>query len=190
MAKTRVFVAVPIGEAVRAQATAAIEMLRSPGDNVKWVAPENLHWTLHFLGEITDDEIAQVCRRVVRAAGDFTPFELVATGISAFPKQTRPRTLWLGAGQGGEELIALHAAIGDELADLGFRGERRPFVPHLTLGRVGRDSSVTAALADRLTELTGFDGGAMQVGAVAVFASRLRREAPSYQILATAKFGN
>lgn len=184
--KTRTFIAVPAEGEVRGAATRAIEELRSDIGRVKWVEPENLHWTLQFLGDIDDVEMAQVCRRVVKVVAEHKPFVLHSTGISAFPSPERPKTLYLAAGEGSDDFIALQSDIEESLSDLGFRGERRRFVPHLTLGRVQRGASLRVILVDRLEQLRELKTVAMPVDEVVVYASRLQREGPGYHVLATA----
>lgn len=184
--KTRTFIAVPAEGEVQGAAAKAIEDLRSDIGGVKWVEPENLHWTLQFLGDIDDVEMAQVCRRVVKVVSEHEPFVLHSTGISAFPSPERPKTLYLAAGEGSDDFIALQSDIEESLSDLGFRGERRRFVPHLTLGRVQRGASLRAVLVDRLKKLSELETGAMPVDEVIVYASRLQREGPGYHVLATA----
>ena len=187
MAKTRTFIAVAASNAQRTRALEAIETLRSIRADIKWVGADALHWTLQFLGDLDDNELAQVCRRVEGAVREQVPFPLVAHGVGAFPTIARPRTLWLGAGEGGEALCRLQAASEKGLADLGFRGERRPFVPHLTLGRLGRGRADREPLARRLAELAEFDGETTLVDEVTVQASYLERSGPTYQVLARAK---
>jgi len=189
MAKTRTFIAVDAVDAVHAAAQTAIDRLRSAAENVKWVEPENLHWTLQFLGDLTDVEMAEVCLRTVRTAAKHEGFTIEAKGVGAFPSIHRPRTLWLGAGEGGDQMIALQASIEEALRSLGFRGENRKFVPHLTLGRVGRGPTGGKVLADRLAKLADFDGGVMGLDAVTVYASELGREGPTYHVLARAPLG-
>jgi 2'-5' RNA ligase len=186
MSKTRTFIAIEAADEVHGAALAAIERLRSADDNVKWVEPDNLHWTLQFLGDLTDVEMAEVCLRTVRAAAKHEAFDVTAHGVGAFPSIHRPRTLWLGAGEGAEQIIALQADIEQTLSSLGFRGENRKFVPHLTLGRAGRGSGGGRTLVERLEKLSDFDGGVMGVDAVTVFASELGREGPTYHVLAHA----
>ncbi len=171
---------------MQVRALEAIDRLSSFRADVKWVAQDALHWTLQFLGDLDDDELAQVCRRVASAVRGHAPFPLVAHGIGAFPAVARPRTLWLGAGEGGDALCRLQSAGEKALSDLGFRGERRPFVPHLTLGRVGRGGAGRQRLVERLTELADFTGESMLVEEVTVQASYLQRSGPTYQVLARA----
>ncbi len=184
--KTRTFVAIEAVDEVHARALQAIDRLSGDAENVKWVAPDNLHWTLQFLGDIADVQMAEACRIVGKVAARHAPFGLTATGVGAFPKVERPRTLWLGAGQGGEALCQLQADLEDALAELGFRGENRRYVPHLTLGRLGRGSHGGLALAERVAQMSDFEGGSMEVDEVKVFASILERGGPIYHVLSHA----
>jgi RNA 2',3'-cyclic 3'-phosphodiesterase len=186
MAKTRTFIAVEAIDEAHVAALAVIDRLRSAAEGVKWVAPDNLHWTIQFLGDLDDREMAEVCLRTVRVAARHEAFELEARGVGAFPSVQRPRTLWLGAGQGADRLCDLQSDIEQSLEDLGFRGENRAYVPHLTIGRTGRGPAGGPLLAERLAKLADFDGGVMSVDEVIVFASELGREGPEYSVLARA----
>ena len=187
MAKTRTFIAIPALDGVHAAALTAIDRLRSAADNVKWVEPDNLHWTLQFLGDLTDVEMAEACLWTVRASARHEAFTLEALGVGAFPSHQRPRVLWLGAGEGGDQLVALQASIEESLASLGFRGENRAFTPHLTLGRAAtRGGSAGPLLAERLRTLAEVSGGTMGVDEVIVYASESSRDGPHYHVLARA----
>ena len=189
MSKTRTFIAIEAVDEVHARALQAIDQLQTAADDVKWVAPENLHWTLQFLGDIADEVMAEVCRVVARVARAYEPFSLTADGVGAFPKIEKPRTLWLGATEGSEPLCELQDELEEALCELGFRGESRQFVPHLTLGRLGRYSRATQDLTDRLTALSTFEGGTMAVDEVMVFASELLKTGPAYHVLSRAPLG-
>jgi 2'-5' RNA ligase len=189
VAKTRTFIAVEALDAVQTAALGVIDRLRGVAEGVRWVAPDNLHWTIQFLGDLDDREMAEVCLRTVRVAKRHEPFELAALGVSAFPSVQRPRTLWIGAGEGAAQFCALQAQIEESLYDLGFRGENRAFTPHLTIGRTGRGGHGGAVLAERLAKLADFDGGVMSVDEVFVFASELGRDGPVYSVLARAPLG-
>jgi 2'-5' RNA ligase len=189
MPKTRTFIAVEAVDEAHAAALAAIDGLRSAAEGVKWVAPDNLHWTLQFLGDLDDREMAEVCLRTVRVVARHEPFELAAVGVGAFPAIHRPRTLWVGAGEGREQFCELQADVEASLRELGFRGEGRAFTPHLTIGRAGRGSHAGPTLTERLAHLADFDGGRMSVDEVLVFASELSRDGPVYTVLARAPLG-
>lgn len=181
----RTFIAVPVSTHIRQAAGRLAELLRPSAGDVKWVSPENLHWTLQFLGEVGELEIPAVCSAVSTAAAEVDAFELEARGAGAFPAPDRPRTLWIGAGAGAQAMVALHDAMQRKLNRLGYRAEHRRFVPHLTLGRAGRNSR-PRPLVRELAGLAEFDGGSMLVDEVTIFASKLSSEGPNYEVLAHA----
>lgn len=185
--RTRTFIAVTASPEVRARAIELIDALRpAAGDaGVKWVREANLHWTLQFLGEVDDLQIPEVCNRVAQAVAEIEVFDLEARGAGAFPSVDRPRTLWLGAAAGSDDMVALQKSIDRSLRKLGFRGENRRFVPHLTLGRAGRGRP-PASLAEILATLADFDAGTMSVDEVTIYSSQLTSEGPIYSVLSHA----
>jgi 2'-5' RNA ligase len=181
----RTFIAVAASPDVRRGAELLVNRLRPSAGDVKWVTAVNLHWTLQFLGVVDEREIPAVCKAVTAAAAMIEPFDLTARGAGAFPTAHRPRTLWLGAGQGGDSMVALQHAIERSLKKLGYRGEDRRYVPHITLGRAGRHGR-PPSLATELAALADFDAGSMLVDEVTVFSSTLTREGSEYRVLAHA----
>jgi 2'-5' RNA ligase len=182
---TRTFIAVSASPEIRRAAGKLADLLRPSAGDVKWVVPENLHWTLQFLGDVDALEIPVVCNVVSKAIENLESFDLQARGAGAFPAADRPRTLWLGAGVGAQAMVALHAAIQKQLDRLGYRGEGRRYVPHITLGRAGRNAP-PRSLVRELAGLAEYEGGSMLVEEVTVFASRLGPEGPTYEVLARA----
>jgi RNA 2',3'-cyclic 3'-phosphodiesterase len=183
--KTRTFIAVLLAPDVRRRALEVIHELQPVAGDVKWVAPENMHWTLQFLGNVKDLELPAICEAVAAAVDDVEPFDLFVRGVGAFPSADRPRTLWLGAGHGANEMMTLQSAIELALEDLGFRGENRRYTPHVTLGRAGRGDS-PRELAAQLATLADFPAGTMLVDEVTIFASIPARVGPEYRVIAHA----
>jgi 2'-5' RNA ligase len=183
--RIRTFIAVTASPAIRQAALKLTATLGPLAGDVKWVAPENLHWTLQFLGEVEQLEIHSVCTAVSTAALEVDSFDVEARGAGAFPAPDRPRTLWIGAGAGAQAMVALHDAIQRKLTRLGYRSEHRRFVPHITLGRVGRDSP-PRPLVRELAGLAEYKAGSMLVDEVTVFASKITSDGPVYEVLARA----
>ena len=177
----RTFVAVELAPTIRTRAEKLIAELSGTSANVKWVEPYNLHWTLHFLGNVPVLELPRVCEVLAEATAELHSFEMEAHGAGAFPEASRPRTVWIGPGEGAEAMIILHDYIDQRLSDLGFRSEHRRFRPHITLGRVRGDVPGNHELGQLILANRDFDGGRMLVDEVVLFSSELDRNGPRYE---------
>src|SRR5215208_4100908 len=111
MPRTRTFIAVEIGDEIRANAVALQGALARAGADVRWVAPDSMHVTLLFLGEVDDRELHAVCRAVQDVAATEPRFALRVAGVGAFPNARRPKTVWAGVTDGADELRRLYDAI-------------------------------------------------------------------------------
>ena len=107
----RTFIAVELPKAVTHRAGQLIDRLNVTSAKVKWVEPHNMHLTLKFLGDVNTRMIPDVCQAVSTAAEPLEPFDLQCCGAGAFPSSQRPRTVWLGAGDGEENVLELHDKI-------------------------------------------------------------------------------
>jgi 2'-5' RNA ligase len=152
---------------------------RQAGLKVGWVDPTHMHVTLKFLAEIPEDSVWAVRDRVTEKLAGRPALPLQVRGVGAFPDRERPRVLWVGIDSAEDAVTRLAADIDCWLVDLGFAKEKRPFHPHLTLGRV------KAGAADLLTGLEPVDYGACTLSAVVLYQSVLKREGAEYSPLAT-----
>jgi len=132
----RAFVAVVLDDGLRSAIAATIERLRPLGSSVVWVPPRNLHVTLQFLGDQSEERLAEAEAALADAAAGSAPLDVTFHGIGAFPGLERPRILWVGLAHGALEARRLQARVADALATRGFMKEERPWHPHLTIGRV------------------------------------------------------
>jgi 2'-5' RNA ligase len=187
MGRIRTFIAVDIGKAIRDRAVALQETLAKSTSDVKWVEPENIHVTLLFLGEVDEREVPAVCRAVADQLREQPAFSLSVEGVGCFPNSRRPRVLWIGVGEGTQELCAIHDTLEPPLLDLGcYRREERKYTPHITLGRVKTDRPADR-LAQALAQQAGWRGGQTVVNEVHVMSSKLGSHGPAYAILSRAK---
>lgn len=185
----RSFIAAEISPNVRARASRLITELSVTDAKISWVQPRNLHLTLIFLGDVSMNEVPRLCSAMTRAAAELPPFDLEVRGAGAFPNPARPRTLWLGVGDGSEEMIQLHDALQDALAELGYRPEGRRFRPHLTLGRVRQTPRDAGALVQLLEERRDYLADVMSVADITLFSSELTKDGPVYDPLGEAELG-
>jgi 2'-5' RNA ligase len=187
MARVRTFIAVGLDKSVHDRTVALQEALAQSGAEVKWVEPENLHVTLLFLGEVGDRDLPAVCRVVAECAAGQAPFPMTVERAGCFPNPRRPRVLWVGVGEGTQELVALHDALEPPLMELGcYRREERQYTPHITLGRV-RSERPSDQLAGALAKHAGWQAGRMQVREVLVMGSELTPKGPVYTVMGRGK---
>ena len=148
----RLFIAVKANDDFNREVLRLKRKLADTGADVKWVEPENLHFTLHFLGDVDAAKLPAV-KEAVQAAASAEPFEINLTGLGAFPSAERPQVLWAGAEDKTRGLERIYDAIGAKLRAAGFETETRPFVAHMTLGRA-RGLRGARALSAAIAELS------------------------------------
>jgi 2'-5' RNA ligase len=186
MGKTRTFIGIDIGDAIRTSAIALQKELAKTGAEVKWVTPKSMHVTLLFLGEVDDRELHPVCKAVKAAATSEPPFTLRVSGVGAFPTSRRPKVLWAGITDGAEPLQRLYGSLEEKMLDLGcYRKEERGYTPHLTLGRVKGDAD-GLTVAGELQKRLAWDGGRTAVDEVLVFSSEMDRDGPVCTVIGRA----
>lgn len=178
----RLFIAAEVPPDVKAELVAAQEHLRRGDPPVKWVAPEAMHLTFHFLGETDVALLPRLGAALHAALEGQHAAALHLTSAGAFPNLRRPNVVWAGVGGATAAIEHTHAAIAGALESLGLPRETRPFRTHLTLGRVRREA--TPAQQERLGEairsLPPFTPATWSAGRVALFRSELRSGGPIY----------
>jgi 2'-5' RNA ligase len=133
----RSFIAIELPEEVKSGLHRLQAELKLPQHTfVKWVAPEGIHVTLKFLGNISQEKVAEVTKVMEQASQGSIPFQLEISEVGAFPNLRQPRVLWLGIRGEIDKLVAWQQRIDSGLVPLGFAKETRPFTPHLTLARL------------------------------------------------------
>jgi 2'-5' RNA ligase len=135
----RLFVAVDLQENVRRAAarvtrTVRDRLERAETYGVSWVAPENFHLTLRFLGEV-GDEVRLRAEASMQEPFATPPFEIELAGVGTFPTVGSARVIWLGIARGAEGLARLHDEVDARLAPIVFETEDRPYRAHLTIAR-------------------------------------------------------
>ena len=158
-----------------------IDGLRDHAAGVAWVAAENLHVTVKFLGSVEESRLAEIGAALGRAVR-VPAFEVGVRGLGAFPSATRARVLWAGA-PGSPPFTALAEEVDRALVAMGFAPEGRGFTPHVTLGRV-REPRRNDALAAALQAAAARDFGSLRVERVSLMRSDLSPRGARYTELA------
>jgi len=189
----RAFIAIELDDATRRALGSLQSKLKSElGTNaVRWVAPQNIHLTLKFLGDVDAmrDSVPTLERAVADACIGIAPFVLRLSGVGAFPNVTRPNNIWVGAHGDVEIATTLAKKIEDSYLVLGFPRESREFDPHLTLGRVKREAGTRerTEIAQMIATAPTRELGQYRVDHVSLMKSELKPGGSVYSRLFTVK---
>lgn len=156
---------------------------------IRWTKPENLHITLAFLGYLSDEEVAEVCKIAEDVASKNQPPSVNLNKICyGPPKKMPPRMIWV-AGEQSEELTKLKNDL-DNALSVGprYQKETRPYTPHITLGRIRKWEFRQIEPEDRPEVETDLSLG-FEVSSVEVMESKLKRGGAEYTVLISAPLG-
>ncbi|MCR4376758.1 MAG: RNA 2',3'-cyclic phosphodiesterase [Rhodospirillales bacterium] len=145
-------------------------------EGARWVAPENLHLTLRFIGEV-DEHVGEAVAEALNGVNG-KPFGVTLHGLGTFGHP--PHALWVGAEDAPSgALAALNGAVESVLVRQGLEPEHRKFAPHVTLARF-RKASV-----NRLVQFLEINGALalepFEVAGFTLFQSHLRPEGAEYE---------
>ncbi len=171
----RLFVGLALPEDIRFR----LARLKGGLKGARWVAPENLHLSLRFIGEVDggEDQDIDAALQTVDAA----PFALMLSGLGAFERRGRVHAVWAGV-ENSDALGALQASVAMALIDAGLEPEHRRFKPHVTLARMKGGSATEAGLF--LESHAGFTAGPVTVDTFTLFESHLGHGGAHYVALA------
>lgn len=184
MSSARVFLAVPLPPQIKASICAAQRNLQTQIPGVRWVRPENLHLTLHFFGETTQESLEKIKVSVLSVKHCQRPFMVEIKGLGAFPNRHRPRVLWFDLEPKGP-LRQLHRDCQKFLRQAGVVSESRSYSPHLTIGRLRQSETdltdICRSVGQRLV-------GQLPVDRLVLFESRLHSDGAEHIPLLTVTF--
>jgi 2'-5' RNA ligase len=177
----RSFIAVEITEpAVLENLRRLGTTLTETGADLRLVEVKNLHITLRFLGNVPRSLIDEA--NGVLDTIEFQPFDVVLKGVGVFPSMQRINVVWVGIEQGSAELLHVFSQLEPKLRRMGFKPDRRGFVPHITVARVksGRNRDV---LANTVSNVSGMEFGGFGVDAIKLKKSVLTPKGPMYSTI-------
>ncbi|HTV46859.1 MAG TPA: RNA 2',3'-cyclic phosphodiesterase [Phycisphaerae bacterium] len=188
----RLFVAITVSEALRAELFALQKRLEQAKAEVRWVKPEQYHITVKFIGEAADDQLVQIAARMDSAAAATEPFKLDIIGLDRIESRGKVRVITAEVNSPDQRLTRLHRQVDQKLAGMGFDLDMRELLPHITLGRVQSNHGLNRLLRrlehfspDAMEPISGWE-----VVDVHLFQSTLTPEGSEYKILHTAKLGS
>jgi 2'-5' RNA ligase len=123
----RLFVAIRLPEPIR---DLLLDVMDEPSE-LRWVAEDNLHLTLRFIGEVERPAANDIANALARIHSP--RFELSIAGAGTFDRRGAG-TLWAGVAP-RDPVAALAAKVERTCVAVGLEPEHRAFHPHITLAR-------------------------------------------------------
>jgi 2'-5' RNA ligase len=172
----RVFIAIKLPKEVRDYLYIVQKKIGRKEAKIKWVSKKNIHLTLKFLGETTEDQLSKI--KGILKNIKLKSFKVKLNKIGIFPNENQIRVVWVGL-KPEEKILELQRKIDESLLKL-FPTDQR-FISHLTLGRV----KLVKQKNEFIEKLNNFDVEEMsfEINEFELIKSKLTKDGPSYEII-------
>ncbi len=179
----RTFVAIDLPPEVQDSLHQAVAPLRELEAlrRLRWVDSRHLHLTLKFLGNVSPRNLELLADLLTREALRHAPFFMRLGQLGVFPNPRHPRILWVGV-QAPQTLFSLQKGVEQAARQLGYAPDKRPFHPHLTLGRLRQPVpfKTTQAINRQLETFSIPPLGDIRVDHITIYKSDLTPQGPVY----------
>ncbi|MEP7129342.1 MAG: RNA 2',3'-cyclic phosphodiesterase [Chitinophagales bacterium] len=98
---------------------------------IRWIDQEQLHITVHFLGEVEDETIAQIALQLPGICHSIAAFDLKIENFRTVSKNQKPTMIWAQL----EDQLSF-SSLCLSLRNIFPTGETRAPQPHITLARI------------------------------------------------------
>ncbi len=180
----RTFIALTLPEQIRSRLALLQAELKETETDVKWTAPENIHLTLKFIGEIDEKTLDRIILALEKFIPEKKSYYARVSALDVFPKIHSPRIIWIGLGEGDKESRDIAEEIEEKLSDTGISKEERAFTSHITIGRV-RSGRNKERLLRKINEINSLENEDLRflVDRVTVYKSTLTPKGPVYEAI-------
>lgn len=179
----RLFISIEFPNYIKEQIVENTRAISLTFPSVSWVKRENLHLTLKFLGFSPPQKLAKIQEGIKKSTVGLVQAPLIFGTLGYFDRE--PFIIWLGIAS-SHMLDVLVASLDYEMAHVGFIKEKRPFSPHITLGRARRlsqrEKQHVVSIINKQKPIT---VPAFAVKEVALMESKLTSTGPFYTKVAT-----
>ncbi len=173
MKKLRLFFGIPLDEEIKDKIFNFLKKQNLFKKNYKWVAKENYHITLKFLGEVGEEYLDSLFKAGEKVGTMFTEFSVKTGEFNGFPAKKKARVFFLDLKE-KDKFKEVFNELEKELIKLNFERERREYHPHITLARI-KGFETLPDLKPLVLEL--------KIRGFTLYESILRKEGPLYKIL-------
>ncbi len=177
----RTFIAVDFDNTTKSNITNLQNEIKADCKRGNFTFGENLHLTLHFLGEITAEDCAAAEAAMEETAAANRKFAISFEKTGYFDRGNKC-ILWIGI-EKSRELTRLYETLEKNLGKQGFKRERTAFTPHITIAREAEPFYNKKVLIDKFKP--NFDP--MTVNEICLMESKRVNGRLTYKKLYTAK---
>jgi 2'-5' RNA ligase len=149
------------------------EIKKLPLD-VRWVGADNIHITVVFMGNISQDDLMPIRKAVSKICKRYGPFNVTLTGSGIFGSLRNPRVFWMGLDGDLTRMSYFRNSLQKNLTPFGIKEEKRRFKPHLTLGRFRKGPGSNVNMYELLSEYQNITSPTCTVEELILFRSELR----------------
>ncbi|MGD0280191.1 MAG: RNA 2',3'-cyclic phosphodiesterase [Smithella sp.] len=176
----RAFLAIEPPENILRKISGLQEKLkREISGRINWTRPHAQHLTLKFFGDISTEDVKNICAAVQKRTTSEVYLNLKIEALGVFPDGRKPRVLWCGTTGDVERLSVLQKKLDGDFAKIGFPAEDRPFRAHLTLARI-KDPRELTGINEALTKHGAFEAGEFVCRELVLFQSNLSPQGAVY----------
>jgi 2'-5' RNA ligase len=152
------------------------EVSRTGGElplNLRWAKRDNIHLTVVFMGNVPEEKIQSIGESVKKICTGTDPFDVSLGDLGFFGNRRHPRVLWMGLKGDVHRLGRFRGALQKCLKPYGIKTERRPYKPHLTLGRFKKGAQPWPHLDQMISEYANLRAPAHPLDELVFFKSDL-----------------
>lgn len=178
----RLFIGIKILDEIKKEIEkSVISEIRKKIREARIVPGENLHLTLKFIGETSEDNIHVIGKIISLSARKFLPIKAVVKGTGVFPDEKNVRVFWVGMDSGGQ-LKKLNEALEEELDRTGISKKEGRFKEHITIARF-KSTPKIMLINDILARYRDTVFGEMEIKEVELIKSQLYPSGPVYSTI-------
>lgn len=178
--KLRTFLALDFPPEILRVLTLIQEKYKKLVPQAKWVRSSNIHLTLHFLGDISEADVALIIKELREPLTNKSGVLAKLGEPGVFPSWDNPRVLWLSLAGKLPPLYDLHNVTLQTLVKNGFTLVKRDFCPHITLARISAHKRSISLDRSVINKLVPGQGQEFKLDKLTLYTSKLTPTGPVY----------
>jgi 2'-5' RNA ligase len=172
----RSFLAFELPVDIKRMVSQVCDEMRRSGLDIRWVKPDRIHLTMVFMGNILQDQVEEISKAAETVCQKYGGFNVFSKAAGVFGGKRYPRVLWIGLGGDVERMASFRDDLQVGLRPFGIEVEKRPFRPHLTLGRFRKGVTAGARLDELLSRYQDLTSPTCAFEELVLFKSELKPE--------------